>query len=113
MTLDGTFEALADPNRRAVVELLRREPRRAGDLADELGLSRPAMSRHLRLLREHGIVETDGAATPDDARVRTYRLRPEPFTELRRWLEDVARLWTMQLDSFKGYGERRSRRDRT
>ncbi|MCW5804063.1 MAG: winged helix-turn-helix transcriptional regulator [Deltaproteobacteria bacterium] len=111
-TVDTMFEALADPNRRHVVDLLRAGPRRAGDLADELGMSRPAMSRHLRVLRESGLVETDGGATPDDARVRTYRLRREPFSALRRWLEDVERFWTLELGAFADYAERTRARKR-
>jgi DNA-binding transcriptional ArsR family regulator len=103
--LDTTLLALADPNRRDVVDLLRTGPRRAGELADRLGLSRPAMSRHLKVLRQSGLVETDGEATPDDARVRTYRLRREPFSSLRRWLEDVERFWALELDAFKAHAE--------
>jgi DNA-binding transcriptional ArsR family regulator len=65
------------------------------------------MSRHLRVLRESGLVETDGgAAAPDDARVRTYRLRRAPFAGLRKWLDDVERFWTMELDAFAAYAER-------
>ena len=75
--LDDTFVALADPARRGVVDLLREKPRRAGELADELGLSAPAMSRHLRVLRETGLVER--AFDEADARANIYRLRPEKF----------------------------------
>jgi DNA-binding transcriptional ArsR family regulator len=84
--IDGTLSALADPTRRGVIELLRRRPRRAGDLAAELVTSAPAMSRHLRVLRVAGLVEEDH--TGDDARVRTYRLKKQPFDELRQWLGD-------------------------
>lgn len=109
--LDGTFEALADPARRGVIDLLRREPRRAGELAESLGLSRPAMSKHLAVLRERGLIEADHDA--DDARARVYRLRPEPFSELRDWLEQVERFWSLQLTAFKQHAERtRGRRDR-
>jgi DNA-binding transcriptional ArsR family regulator len=102
--LDGTFEALADPTRRGVIELLRRGPRRAGELADELGMTRPAMSRHLRVLRTTGLVEPASEAT--DARARVYRLRPEPFSALRRWLDDVDRFWTLELAAFKAHAEK-------
>jgi len=102
--LDATFAALADPTRRGVVELLRREPRRAGDLASRLGMSPPAMSRHLRVLRKTGLVEEEG--TEDDARVRVYRLRPEPFEQLRGWLDEVEAFWSDQLASFKAHAER-------
>jgi DNA-binding transcriptional ArsR family regulator len=102
--LDRTLAALADPTRRGVVEILRREPRRAGDLAAQLGMTPPAMSRHLRVLRKTGIVEED--ATEDDARVRVYRLRPEPFEQLREWLAEVEAFWTDQLGAFKEHAER-------
>ncbi len=102
--LDGTFEALADPTRRGVIDVLRRGPRRAGELADELGMTRPAMSRHLRVLRTTGLVEPAGDEA--DARAKVYRLRPEQFLALRTWLEQVERFWTMELSAFKAYAER-------
>ena len=86
-----------------MIDLLRAQPRRAGDLADELGLSRPAMSKHLRVLRTTGLIEPALDAT--DARARIYRLRPEPFSQLRAWLEDVERLWTRELSAFKAHAE--------
>ena len=95
--LDHTFGALADPTRRGVIDLLRREPRRASDLADKLGASRPAMSRHLRVLRESGLV---AASEHEDARVRVYHLKPEKFAELREWLEQVELFWSDQLAAF-------------
>ncbi|HYV65139.1 MAG TPA: metalloregulator ArsR/SmtB family transcription factor [Myxococcales bacterium] len=102
--LDRTFAALADPTRRGVVELLRKRPRRAGELAAAFGMSPPAMSRHLRVLRRTSLVEE---ASPDeDARVRVYRLRPEKFAALRGWLEEVEAFWTGQLGSFKEHAER-------
>lgn len=105
--LDATFAALADPTRRGVIELLRKQPRRASDLADELDASRPAMSRHLRVLRASGLVETtDDSADDADARERIYRLRKAPFDQLRDWLEDVERFWLVQLGSFKAHVER-------
>ena len=105
--LDRTFEALADASRRGVIDLLRRKPRRAGELADELGLSRPAMSRHLRVLRTTGLIEPEGDDA--DARARIYRLRPEPFSALRAWLDDVERFWKVELAAFKAPAERRRR----
>ena len=103
MSLDATLAALADGTRRGVVDLLRRRPRRASDLADELGASKPAMSRHLRVLRDSGLVET---SSQDDGRERIYSLRPAPFAELRAWVEDVEAFWTVQLASFKDHVER-------
>ena len=109
--VDATFVALADPSRRGVVELLRKQPRRASDLAAALGLTRPAMSRHLRVLRTSGLIEP--ASDEADARARIYRLRPEPFTQLRGWLESVERYWTLQLGAFAAHAERtRGSRDR-
>jgi DNA-binding transcriptional ArsR family regulator len=101
--IDGTLSALADPTRRGVIELLRRRPRRAGELASELVTSAPAMSRHLRVLRVAGLVEEDHSG--EDARVRTYRLKKERFDELRHWLEEVEVFWNGELASFKSHAE--------
>jgi DNA-binding transcriptional ArsR family regulator len=99
--VDRTLLALADPTRRGVVDLLRKKPRRAGELAAALEVSPPALSRHLRLLRSEGLVEEERQG--EDARVRVYRLRPEPFRGLRRWLDDVERYCAGQLQA----GDRR------
>jgi DNA-binding transcriptional ArsR family regulator len=104
VTLDNTFAALADPTRRGVVDLLRKRPRRAGELAEACHMSAPAMSRHLRVLRKSGLVEEDSAE--EDARVRVYRLRQEPFSALRGWLDEVEAFWTAELDAFKAHAER-------
>jgi DNA-binding transcriptional ArsR family regulator len=101
--LDRAFAALAEPTRRGVVDLLRGEPRRAGDLAQALEMSPPALSRHLRVLRQSGLVEE--APLPEDGRVHLYRLRPEPFAALRAWLDEVESFWAGQLASFKAYAE--------
>jgi DNA-binding transcriptional ArsR family regulator len=97
--IDRTLAALADPARRQVVDLLRERPRRAGELASATGLSAPAMSRHLRALRAGGLVEETHPAF--DARVRIYRLRPEPMAQLKNWLDETEQLWTQQLAAFK------------
>jgi len=102
--LTDTFSALADPTRRRVVDVLRRGPRRAGELAAELDMTPPAMSRHLRVLKRTGLVAED--ELPDDARVRVYRLRGEPFAHLGRWVDEIESLWTDQLTSFKEHAER-------
>ncbi|RIL05595.1 MAG: transcriptional regulator [Proteobacteria bacterium] len=104
MSLDATFAALSDPTRRAVVDLLRRAPRRAGELSEATGTSAPAMSRHLRVLRECGLVEEE--RPQEDARVRMLRLRAEPFDELRRWIAEVEQFWSGQLASFAAHAER-------
>jgi DNA-binding transcriptional ArsR family regulator len=102
--VDRTLAALADPTRRGVIDLLRKRPRRAGELAAQLAMSGPAMSRHLRVLRQGGLVEEEH--TGEDARVRTYRLRPEPFRALGRWVEEVESFWAGELAAFKEYAER-------
>jgi DNA-binding transcriptional ArsR family regulator len=102
--LDRTLAALADPHRRRVVDLLSQRPRAAGELARELELSAPAMSRHLKTLRDSGLVEESHPKF--DARVRIYALRPEPMVHLLRWLEDAERLWSEQLAAFKAHVEK-------
>lgn len=102
--LDRTLAALADPYRRQAVDLLSRGPRSAGELAQALDLPAPAMSRHLRALRQSDIVEERSAAY--DARVRIYRLRPEPMADLKAWLEAAERMWAEQLLAFKAHLER-------
>ena len=103
LALDRTLTALADPHRRQVVELLRERPRAAGELARAVGLTAPAMSRHLRTLRRSGLVEE---TSPEfDARVRVYQLRPEAMVHLLRWLEETERMWSEQLAAFKAHVE--------
>ena len=105
--LDQTLLALADPTRRRVVDLLRKKPRRAGDLADALSMSPPRLSRHLRVLRRSGLIEDSGFE--DDARVAFYRLKPERFTMLRDWISDVEAFWTVELQAFKAHVEKKRR----
>lgn len=102
--LDRTLASLADPKRRGVIDLLRRRPHRAGELAAALRMSPPAMSRHLRELRRSGVVEEESEES--DARVRIYRLRREPFVALRRWVDDVEALWGEELEAFRQHAER-------
>lgn len=102
--LDATLAALADPARRAVVDLLRHKPRRAGQLAEALSLSAPRMSQHLRVLRQGGLITED--ALRDDARIRLYRLNPQPFHGLRNWLDEVEKFWSVELASFRAHAER-------
>ena len=101
--LDRTLAALADPHRRGVVELLRQGPLKASEIASAMGLSPPAMSRHLRVLRQSGVVEESHPRF--DARLRIYRLKPAPMRELRSWLEETERLWAEQLSAFKAHIE--------
>lgn len=108
LDLDATLGALSDPTRRRVVDLLRRGPRRAGELASTVDVSPPAMSRHLRVLRSTGLVEA--TLVDADARGRLYRLRPEPFAALRAWLDQVEAFWGEQLGAFKAHAERKGKR---
>ena len=103
--LDGTFTALADPTRRRVVDLLGSRPHRASEIATVCGMSRPAMSRHLRVLRTSGLIEERRDA--QDARARIYQLRPEAIAELEHWVAEVQGLWEDQLASFQQHVEKR------
>ncbi len=101
--LDSVLAALADPHRRRVIDLLRERARPAGELARAVGLTPAAMSRHLRTLRQSGLVEESHPVF--DARVRVYALRPGPIAELKEWLEETERLWSEQLLAFKAHLE--------
>lgn len=104
-TIDSTLAALADPYRRRVVELLGQRPRRAGELAEALDLPAPAMSRHLRALKQSGLVEE---THPEfDARVRIYALREGAMADLKKWLADTERMWSDQLSAFKAHVEKK------
>jgi DNA-binding transcriptional ArsR family regulator len=106
--LDDALAALADPTRRAVVDLLRQRAHRAGELADALAQSPPALSRHLRVLKRSGLVADD--EPEHDARVRLYRLQPDRFVALQDWVGGITALWTDQLAAFKAHAERKARR---
>ncbi len=106
-TLAPVLQALADPTRLGAVELLSAAPRRAGELAHELGVSAPVMSKHLRVLLRAGVVIDERLA--DDARVRMFRLRPESVVAVRAWLDQVQAHWNEQLGAFKAHVERRKR----
>lgn len=100
----AALAALADPSRRRAVELLSERPRRAGELAEAIGLSAPAMSRHLKALKHSGLVEEDH---PDfDARVRIYTLKAGGLDALRAWVAQTDALWARQLKAFKRRAER-------
>lgn len=97
------FEALADPTRRHVVQMLSEGPRRAGEISDSAGISSPRMSRHLRVLLEAGIVIDE--RSPNDARMRVFRLRPDSIVAVQAWLDQVQAHWTEQLHAFKRHVE--------
>ncbi|HTW33783.1 MAG TPA: metalloregulator ArsR/SmtB family transcription factor [Rhizomicrobium sp.] len=100
-SIDRTLAALADPHRRRVIDLLRERPCRAGELAEAAQISFPAMSRHLKTLRECGLVEED--RDQFDSRVRIYRYRNKRMDELKSWLEETEALWTRQLLAFRDH----------
>ena len=102
--LEETFAALGDRARLDVIRLLRKRPLRSSDIADALSMSRPTMSKHLQVLRKSGLIE-ETSAGEDDARVRMYQLRAEPFGALRTWLDEVEAFWGEQLHGFKAHVE--------
>jgi DNA-binding transcriptional ArsR family regulator len=104
--IDATLAALADPTRRRIVELLRVRPQRAGELVAAFDVSAPAVSRHLKVLRRSGLVTEHGV--DNDARLRVYELRQEPFTALQAWLDQVQAFWTDQLGAFREHVENMS-----
>ncbi len=97
--LDATLAALADPNRRKVVDLLKGGPRPAGDIARAVGVAPPAMSRALKALKDAGLVTEHHPA--HDSRVRIYELRTGPMGELRDWLAETETMWSEQLVAFR------------
>jgi len=100
------LEALADPTRRRIVELLAERDRDAGEIASHFHVSRPAVSRHLRVLREHGLVQSRSVAQR-----RVYSLDPEPLEEIDAWLSTYRRFWANRLDALD-VQLRRARRQR-
>lgn len=91
-----TFDALAEPKRRRILDLLLEGPRPVGELVREVGLTQPGTSKHLRVLRQAGLVRVR-----KDAQRRLYELRPEPLAEVYAWLEPYRRLWVEHLDALE------------
>jgi DNA-binding transcriptional ArsR family regulator len=98
----AAFDVLGEPSRRAILDLLRDGERSVGDLVDHLGVSQPAVSKHLRVLREAALVESRA-----DAQRRLYRISPGPLEALDDWLEPYRRFWTTHLDHLESHLERR------
>jgi DNA-binding transcriptional ArsR family regulator len=96
----STFEVLAEPRRREILDLLRERERPVGELVDRLALTQPTVSKHLKVLRGAGLVEVR-----QDAQRRWYRLRLEPLVELDAWLEPYRRMWTSSLDALEKHLE--------
>jgi DNA-binding transcriptional ArsR family regulator len=105
MTQLAALEALAEPRRLQILDLLRDGERPVGDLVDGLGISQPAVSKHLRVLKDAGLVEARA-----DAQRRLYRIRPEPLAELDDWLATYRELWTTHLDRLEDHLDRRRKR---
>ena len=92
--MDTVLQALADPSRRALLEILRDHPASAGELAEALPIARPGVSRHLRVMRDAGLVDVRR-----DAQRRIYSLRPEALVEVDEWLAPYRALWRNRLDA--------------
>ncbi|HEX7962205.1 MAG TPA: metalloregulator ArsR/SmtB family transcription factor [Terriglobales bacterium] len=99
--MESVFEIIAEPNRRAILSLLVSKQQSVGDIERQLGIPQPAVSKHLRVLREAGFVE----ATVDAQR-RLYRLKPEPFQEVDAWLTQFRRFWSAHVDALERYLDR-------
>jgi DNA-binding transcriptional ArsR family regulator len=91
--VDAPFEVLAEPNRRRILDLLRVAELPVGELVDQLTVSQPAVSKHLRILRQAGLVDVRS-----DAQRRIYRLRTEPLRAVDDWLQPYRQLWANRLD---------------
>src|SRR5437764_1530080 len=97
---DAAFNALADPTRRAVLDLLRAGTRPAGEIARAFPISRPAISKHLKILRRAHLVDEHR-----EGRHRFYQLNPEPLKTVDQWLDEYRRFWTANLESLKSFVE--------
>jgi DNA-binding transcriptional ArsR family regulator len=93
-----TFNALAEPNRYRIVELLREGPLSVNEIVERLGLSQPLVSKHLRVLNEAGLVKVHA-----NAQQRIYQLAARPFVELESWLDTYRRIWDTRLDNLDDY----------
>lgn len=96
-----TFELVAEPTRRRILDILRDGERSVGELVQRLSMSQPGVSKHLRLLRDAGLVDVRR-----DAQRRLYGLRPEPLTEIDAWLEPYRRFWAGRLDKLERHLDR-------
>jgi DNA-binding transcriptional ArsR family regulator len=99
--MEYTFSVIAEPSRRAILDLLASAERSVGDIEEHLRLSQPSVSKHLRVLREAGFV-----ASRVDAQRRLYRIRPEPLMEIDAWLMPFRRLWTTHVDALERHLDR-------
>lgn len=94
--MESTFAIIAEPSRRAILSLLASSERSVGDIEEELNLPQPSVSKHLRVLREAGFVESRV-----DAQRRLYRIKPEPLMEIDAWLAPFRRFWSVRIDALE------------
>ena len=99
--METVFEIIAEPNRRAILSLLVLSEQSVGEIERQLRMSQPAVSKHLRVLRDAGFVESTV-----DAQRRLYRLKPEPLQEVDDWLAPFRQLWTKHVDALERYLDR-------
>jgi DNA-binding transcriptional ArsR family regulator len=99
--MESVFEIIAEPNRRAILSLLTLSEQSVGEIERQLRMSQPTVSKHLRVLRDSGFVESTV-----DAQRRLYRLKPEPFQELDDWLAQFRRFWSAHVDALERYLDR-------
>ena len=105
--MNSSFAIVAEPNRRAILGLLLSSERSVGEIERKLRLSQPSVSKHLRVLREAGFVESRV-----EAQQRVYRLRPEPLMELDEWLEPFRRFWSTHVDALERHLDRMAEQDK-
>jgi len=99
--VESVFEIIAEPNRRAILSLLACSQQSVGEIERQLRMTQPTVSKHLRVLRETGFVESTV-----DAQRRLYRLKPEPFQEMDSWLAQFRRFWSSHLDALERHLDR-------
>jgi DNA-binding transcriptional ArsR family regulator len=99
--VESVFEVIAEPNRRAILSLLVSNEQSVGEIERQLRMSQPTVSKHLRVLREAGFVESTV-----DAQRRLYRIRPEPLMELDAWLAPFRRFWSAHIDALERHLDR-------
>jgi DNA-binding transcriptional ArsR family regulator len=100
-SMESVFEIIAEPNRRAILSLLVSSQQSVGEIERQLRMTQPTVSKHLRVLREAGFVESMA-----DAQRRLYRLKPEPFQEVEAWLEQFRRFWSDHVDALERHLDR-------
>jgi len=102
--VESVFEIIAEPSRRAILSLLGSSQQSVGEIERQLRMSQPAVSKHLRVLRDAGFVESTV-----DAQRRLYRLKPQPFEELDAWLSQFRRFWSAHVDALERHLDRMDR----